>query len=67
MSEELKITHEKISHYDRLWTVPKALKGNKTFEEIMMDHGYHPSGYGASFGKTEDEHNFYFKCSNSCD
>ena len=66
VDKPIKITHEREGR-DRLWTVPKALKGNKTFEEIMMEHGYHPAGYGASFGETEDENNYYFKCSNSCD
>ena len=69
--KDLKITSEAIgrpgNYNKRQWTVPKSLKGDKSFIDIMEENGYHPAGYGAPFDETEDENNFYFKSWNSCD
>ena len=65
----MKVTYVREGKYIQKikWTVPKPLMKNKTPEDIMMEHGFHPAGYGTAFDKTEDENNIYFFCSGSCD
>ena len=49
------------------FTVPKALKGDKEFADIMIEQGYHPAGYGSPFDISEDKNNHYFYSWSSCD
>lgn len=64
MEEKIQIIRERF-HIQ--FIVPKSLVKDKTAEDIMMENGYHPAGYGQPYQLKVHEDSIEFKCSNSCD
>jgi hypothetical protein len=66
-SQTPKVQVSRLDRSKMQWVVPKSLMIGKTTDDIMMENGYHPAGYGSAFNKTEDDNNYYFNCWASCD
>jgi len=60
------LTRERMGSYIQ-WSINKTELGNRTPEDIMMENGYHPAGYGQPFQIITDNNTVSFRCWSSCD